>query len=104
MPGEGIQLQMLTHQRMQPIEALAHIARCQAQIYMHTGRQGNHARNAYITVRNIVPPTPELMSNRSPLANTSSREARASSSRCVAPRSTSAKHTGLVSRSRFRQL
>src|SRR5687768_7856641 len=104
MPGEGVQLQVIAHQRVQPVEAAAHVARAQAQIHPHAGRQVHHARNASITIRNVAPSTPERMRNCSPLANTISTSALIAGFSLLDPCSTSAKRTGAaLSRSRLRQ-
>src|SRR5436190_16787084 len=73
--GEGIQLQVLAHQGVQAVKALAHIARRQAKIHPYAGRQVDHARKTPRTVRNTAASTPAPMRNRSPVANTSSRAA-----------------------------
>ncbi|HEX4809493.1 MAG TPA: hypothetical protein VH325_11215 [Bryobacteraceae bacterium] len=39
MSGECVQLQMVTQQRVQPIEAPPHVTPVQAQIHPHAGRQ-----------------------------------------------------------------
>jgi N-terminal domain of anti-restriction factor ArdC len=37
--GEGIQFQVLAHQCVQPVKTVAHVARDQAKIHPHAGRQ-----------------------------------------------------------------
>jgi len=54
---------------MQTIEAFAHVAGAQAQIHPRAGRQVNHPRSTFNTVRNNAASTPELIRSRSPLAN-----------------------------------
>jgi hypothetical protein len=58
MAGESIQIQVLAHERVQTVEALAHVAQRLSQIHPHAGRQVDHARNASNTARNVAPPTP----------------------------------------------
>src|SRR5207248_9701824 len=70
--GEGVQSQVLADERVQTIEALAHVARRQAQIHSHAGWQVEHPRSTSSTVRRVVMSTPAPMRNRSPVANTSS--------------------------------
>jgi hypothetical protein len=74
VPGERIQFQVLPHERIQPVEALAHIAGRQAQIHPHAGRQLNHtrSRNTPSTIRNVAASTPGAICIRSPVARTSS--------------------------------
>jgi len=72
MAGEGIQLEMIAHQRVQPIEAPAHVARAQTQVHAHAGRRVNHGRNASSTSRSVAASTPLAMRSRSPLASSNS--------------------------------
>src|SRR5512140_2942401 len=91
VPGEGVQLQVLADQRLQTVEALAHIARRKAEVHPHAGWQVDHLRSASSTVRKVVISTPGPMRNRSPVANTSSSAASAMRSGRRAPLSTRAK-------------
>ncbi len=69
---EGVQLQPVPHQRVQTVEAPAHVARRQAQVYAHAGRKVDHARRISTTVRSVAASTPAPIRSRSPVANTSS--------------------------------
>jgi hypothetical protein len=54
MAGERIQLEMITRQRMQSVEASPHVARTQAQVHAHAGQQVHHGRNASSTRRSVA--------------------------------------------------
>src|SRR6267143_145324 len=72
MAGERIQLEMIPYQRVQAVEASAHIAGAQTQIHAHAGRQVNHRRTASSTRRNVASSTPLPMRSRSPLVRINS--------------------------------
>src|SRR5471030_1696365 len=101
--GESVQFQVLPHQGVQPVKALAHVAGRKAQIHPHAGWQVNHTRNASSTVRKVTASTPAPIRSRSPVASTSSRLASAAGSCLTPPRSTKAKRTAPPSPSRLRQ-
>lgn len=69
MAGERIQLEMIAHQRMQSVEAAPHVARAQAQVHAHAGRQVHHGRKASNTRRSVAASTPLAIRSRSPLAS-----------------------------------
>src|SRR5215475_5235816 len=100
---EDIQLQVLADQRLQTVKALAHIARREAEVHPHAGRQVDHPRSTFSTIRNVVMSTPGLMRSRSPVASTSSIIGSAVRSCRRALLSTRANRTGPVPWSRFRQ-
>src|ERR1700730_577767 len=103
MSGEGIQLQMVSHQRVQAVETAPHVTRAQAQIHPDARGQVYHPRTASKTIRNVAASPPSPMRNNSPLVSTSSRvkaSARDSISGLV---SSTANRTGCSVRSRFRQ-
>ena len=101
--GEGIQLQVLAHQGVQPVKTLAHVACCQAKIHPHAGRQMDHRRKISRTVCNVAASTPAPMRSRSPVAMTSSRAASVAGSCRATLLSTKAKRTGSFFWSRLRQ-
>ena len=96
MSGERIQIEMIPHQRMQPVEASPHVARRQADVDAHTRREVNHARRAARTNCRMAASAPLEIRSRSPPAKISSRGAAQSGAGFV---SISAKRTGLVDRS-----
>src|ERR1700693_3537635 len=102
MSGEGIQVQMISHQRVQSVKTPAHVARAQTQIHSYAGRQVNHPRTASRTIRKVAPSTSLPIRNRSPLLSTSS----SADAVLLAPAgvvSTNANRTVSLFRSRFRQ-
>src|ERR1039458_9142086 len=104
MSAERVQLHRLSHQRMQAIEALAHVAGRGAEIDAHTGRQVHHARSRSTlnTVRKVATSVPGAIRKRSPDARISSTGATGSPP--DAPVSTRANRTGSLPPARFRQL
>src|SRR5450432_4423736 len=104
MAGEGVQLQMFAHQRVQAVKAFAHVTGRQAQIYSDAAWQVDHARKAANTVRSAASSTPRPMRSRSPVFSTSSKVGSVAVSLGAAPRSTRANRTGSGGRSRFRQV
>src|SRR3984893_10621088 len=75
MAGKWIQLEMIPHQRVQPVEAPAHVAGTQAQIHSYTGRRVNHRLTTSSTRRNVAASTPFRIRSCSPLARISSNGA-----------------------------
>src|SRR5436305_855305 len=102
MTGEGIELQMVTNQGVETVEAPPHVARAEAQIHTHTGRQVDHRRMASSTTHKAAASTPLPMRKRSPLFNTSS-SATTISALAALEVSSSANRTVSVSCRRLRQ-
>src|SRR5450631_3484865 len=72
MSGESIQLQMISHQSVQPVETAPHVTRTQTQIHPHAGWQVNHPRTTSSTIRSIAASASLPIRSRSPLVSTSS--------------------------------
>src|SRR5580704_4388691 len=104
MSAESVQLHRLSHQSVQAVKALAHVAGRSAEIDAHAGRQVHHqrSRSTFNTVRRVVASAPGAMRRRSPEARISSSGANRSAPDGCA--STSANRTGSTAASRFRQL
>jgi hypothetical protein len=102
MSSEGVQLKVIAHQGVQPIEAPPHVARTQTQVHAHAGRQVDHPRTVSSTIRNVAASTSLPIRSRSPLGRTnSSVESRlAVAAGTVSNR---ANRTGVLFRNRFRQ-
>src|ERR1051325_415214 len=75
MAGKWIQLEMIPHERVQPVEAPPHVAGTQAQIHSYTGRRVNHRLTRSSTRRNVAASTPFRIRSCSPLARISSNGA-----------------------------
>ena len=72
MSGESIQLQMISHQSVQPVETAPHVTRAKTQIHPHAGWQVNHPRTISNTIRSVAASTSLPIRNRSPLVSTNS--------------------------------
>jgi hypothetical protein len=64
MSGERIQLQMIPHQGVQPVETSPHVTRAQTQIYPHAGWQVHHPRTISNTIRSVAASTSLLIRSR----------------------------------------
>src|SRR5689334_13934013 len=101
MAGEGIQLQVVAHERVEAVETEPHIARTQAQIDAHAGGQVNHRRSVSSTTRSVAASTPVATRRRSPLLSITSRPGTRVAISSLG--SSNVNRTGWLCRSRFRQ-
>ncbi len=74
MSGEGVQFHGLRHQRLESVEALAHVAGAGAEVNPHARRQVGHgcSRSTVSTVRRVAASTPQGMRRRQPALSSSS--------------------------------